>query len=123
SFSPEAKSTPSNQTDSPHRTPSRTQAHPKAYPPQTQYTDSSNHGSSPPTRTEARRTQTPSRSPPRRKQSTSRAPPPSSREINSLEKVKPGMSPRFFSQKIEQKLPEKKIPSTQANATILSAKV
>ncbi|KAJ4876797.1 hypothetical protein Rs2_41815 [Raphanus sativus] len=46
---------------------------------------------------------------------------PSSREINSLEKVKPGMSPRFLSQKIEQKLPEKKIPSAQA--ALLSAKV
>ncbi|GAV64270.1 hypothetical protein CFOL_v3_07788 [Cephalotus follicularis] len=48
---------------------------------------------------------------------------PSSRDTNSLEKVSPGMRPRFFSQNMEQKLPEKKIPSTQAKATILSAKV
>jgi hypothetical protein len=32
------------------------------------------------------------------------------------------MRPRFFSQKIAQKLPLKKIPSTAANATILWAK-
>ncbi|KAF3610584.1 hypothetical protein DY000_02047407 [Brassica cretica] len=57
------------------------------------------------------------------RRSTSRSANPSSREINSLEKVKPGMSPRFLSQKIEQKLPEKKIPSEQAKATLLSAKV
>jgi hypothetical protein len=33
------------------------------------------------------------------------------------------MRPLFFNQKTAQKLPEKKIPSTQAKATILSAKV
>ena len=32
------------------------------------------------------------------------------------EKVKPGMSPRFLSQKMEANDPEKKIPSTAANA-------
>jgi hypothetical protein len=32
------------------------------------------------------------------------------------------MRPLFFNQKMAQKLPEKKIPSTQAKATILSAK-
>ena len=47
---------------------------------------------------------------------------PSSLEISSLDNVKPGINPLFLSQKIAQKLPEKKIPSTQANATILSAK-
>lgn len=47
----------------------------------------------------------------------------SSREISSLLKVNPGISPRFLSQKIEAKLPEKKIPSTAANAIILSAKL
>ena len=47
---------------------------------------------------------------------------PSSREINSLAKLKPGINPRFFSQKIEQKLPEKKMPSTAAKATKRSAK-
>jgi hypothetical protein len=47
---------------------------------------------------------------------------PSSLEISSLEKVRPGMSPLFLSQKIEQKLPLKKIPSTAAKATSLSAK-
>ena len=36
------------------------------------------------------------------------------------EKVKPGIKPRFFNQKIEAKEPEKKIPSTAANATNLS---
>jgi len=36
--------------------------------------------------------------------------------------VRPGINPLFFSQKIEQKLPEKKIPSTAAKATSLSAK-
>ncbi|MBS4167049.1 hypothetical protein NEOC65_002155 [Neochlamydia sp. AcF65] len=46
---------------------------------------------------------------------------PSSLEINSLAKLKPGMRPRFLSQKIEQKLPEKKIPSTAAKATKRSA--
>jgi len=33
-----------------------------------------------------------------------------------LENVNPGINPRFFNQKIEQKLPEKKIPSTAAKA-------
>uniref|UniRef100_A0A1L8E6H5 Uncharacterized protein n=1 Tax=Haematobia irritans TaxID=7368 RepID=A0A1L8E6H5_HAEIR len=48
---------------------------------------------------------------------------PSSREISSLENVKPGMSPRFFSQKIEAKLPLKNIPSTAANAMTRSPKL
>ena len=43
---------------------------------------------------------------------------PSSLEINSLEKVNPGMRPLFFNQKMEQKEPEKKIPSTAAKAII-----
>ncbi|MNE82150.1 hypothetical protein D3C80_1788500 [compost metagenome] len=47
---------------------------------------------------------------------------PSSREINSLENDSPGIKPRFFNQKIEQNEPEKKIPSTAANATNRSAK-
>src|SRR5690606_29737348 len=47
---------------------------------------------------------------------------PSSLEINSLEKVKPGINPLFFNQKIEQKAPEKKIPSTAAKAMRRSAK-
>jgi hypothetical protein len=42
--------------------------------------------------------------------------------MSSLLKVNPGISPRFLSQNIAQKLPEKKIPSTAANATSLSAK-
>lgn len=41
----------------------------------------------------------------------------SSRLINSLEKVNPGIKLLFFNQKMEQKLPEKNIPSTAANAT------
>eukprot|EP01136_Pigoraptor_vietnamica_P000683 Opistho-1_new@26302 len=48
---------------------------------------------------------------------------PSSLEINSLLNVNPGIKPRFLSQKIEQKLPLKKIPSTAAKATNRSAKV
>jgi hypothetical protein len=44
---------------------------------------------------------------------------PSSLLINSFENVKPGINPLFFNQKIAQKLPEKKIPSTHANATSL----
>ena len=48
---------------------------------------------------------------------------PSSREINSLENVRPGMSPRFLSQKIEANEPLKKIPSTAAKATRREAKV
>jgi hypothetical protein len=47
---------------------------------------------------------------------------PSSRLINSLLKVKPGISPRFLTQKIAQKDPEKKIPSIAANAIRRSAK-
>src|ERR1700746_1818057 len=47
---------------------------------------------------------------------------PSSREINSLLKLRPGINPRFFNQKIEQKEPEKKMPSTAANAIRRSAK-
>jgi len=43
--------------------------------------------------------------------------------MSSLEKVSPGIKDLFFNQKIAQKLPEKKIPSTAANATILSAKL
>ena len=39
------------------------------------------------------------------------------------EKLSPGKRPLFFSQKIEQKLPEKKIPSTAAKAMSLSAKL
>ena len=38
------------------------------------------------------------------------------------EKVSPGMRPRFLSQKIEAKDPEKKIPSTAAKATRRSPK-
>ena len=40
----------------------------------------------------------------------------SSLEISSLLNVRPGINPRFFSQKIEQKAPEKNIPSMHANA-------
>ena len=47
---------------------------------------------------------------------------PSSRLINSLLNVNPGIKPRFFNQKIEQKDPEKKIPSTAAKAINRSAK-
>ena len=47
---------------------------------------------------------------------------PSSRLINSLLNVNPGIKPLFFIQKIEQKLPLKKIPSTAAKATKRSAK-
>ena len=47
---------------------------------------------------------------------------PSSLLINSLLKHKPGISPLFLSQKIEQKDPEKKIPSTAANAITLVPK-
>lgn len=47
----------------------------------------------------------------------------SSLEMSSLLKVKPGMRPLFFIQKIEAKLPEKKIPSTAANATMRSPNV
>ncbi len=43
--------------------------------------------------------------------------PTSSRLISSLLKVSPGITPRFLSQNIEAKEPEKKMPSTAANAT------
>jgi hypothetical protein len=42
--------------------------------------------------------------------------------MSSLEKVNPGIFPRFFSQKMAQKLPEKKMPSTQAKAINLLEK-
>jgi hypothetical protein len=48
---------------------------------------------------------------------------PSSREMSSLEKVRPGMRPRFLSQKIEANEPEKKMPSTAAKAMRRSANV
>jgi hypothetical protein len=41
--------------------------------------------------------------------------------MSSLEKVSPCIRPRFLSQKIEQKEPEKKMPSTHAQATSRSA--
>ena len=41
--------------------------------------------------------------------------------MSSLEKVNPGINPRFLSQKIDAKDPEKKIPSTAAKAIIRSA--
>mmetsp|Transcript_19152 Transcript_19152/g.57762 ORF Transcript_19152/g.57762 Transcript_19152/m.57762 type:complete len:309 (+) Transcript_19152:200-1126(+) len=47
---------------------------------------------------------------------------PSSREMSSFENVRPGIRPRFFSQKSAQKEPEKKMPSTAAKATSRSAK-
>lgn len=40
--------------------------------------------------------------------------------MSSLEKVRPGIRPLFFSQKIAAKEPEKKIPSTAAKATTRS---
>lgn len=46
---------------------------------------------------------------------------PSSLEISSLLKVRPGIRPRFFNQKIAQNDPEKKMPSIAANATSRSA--
>jgi hypothetical protein len=48
---------------------------------------------------------------------------PSSREMSSLLKVRPGIRLRFLSQKMEQNEPEKKMPSTAAKATRRSAKV
>jgi len=48
---------------------------------------------------------------------------PSSREMSSFENVRPGMRPRFLSQKMEAKDPLKKIPSTAAKATRRCAKV
>ena len=44
----------------------------------------------------------------------------SSLEISSLLKVRPGITPRFFNQKMDANEPEKKIPSTAANATTRS---
>ncbi|KIJ90363.1 hypothetical protein K443DRAFT_116696, partial [Laccaria amethystina LaAM-08-1] len=46
---------------------------------------------------------------------------PSSRWIISFEKVSPRTSSRFFIQKMDVKEPEKKMPSTAANATRRSA--
>uniref|UniRef100_K3W711 Uncharacterized protein n=1 Tax=Globisporangium ultimum (strain ATCC 200006 / CBS 805.95 / DAOM BR144) TaxID=431595 RepID=K3W711_GLOUD len=46
---------------------------------------------------------------------------PSSRLMSSFEKLRPGIRPRFLSQKIEQNEPEKKMPSTAANAKMRSA--
>lgn len=40
--------------------------------------------------------------------------------MSSLEKVRPGIRPLFFSQKMEAKDPEKKMPSTAAKATTRS---
>ena len=48
---------------------------------------------------------------------------PSSRLMSSLEKVRPGMRPRFLSQKMAAKEPEKKMPSTAAKAMRRSPKV
>mmetsp|Transcript_26167 Transcript_26167/g.66464 ORF Transcript_26167/g.66464 Transcript_26167/m.66464 type:complete len:213 (-) Transcript_26167:457-1095(-) len=42
---------------------------------------------------------------------------PSSRLMSSFEKVRPGMRPRFLSQKMAQNEPEKKMPSTHAKAS------
>jgi hypothetical protein len=41
--------------------------------------------------------------------------------MSSLENDKPGIKPRFLSQKMAQNEPEKKIPSTAAKATSLAA--
>ena len=43
--------------------------------------------------------------------------------MSSLLKARPGIKPRFLSQKIEANDPEKKIPSTDANAMTRSANV
>ena len=43
--------------------------------------------------------------------------------MSSLLKVRPGIRPRFFSQKMAAKLPEKKMPSTEAKAMIRSPKL
>ncbi len=48
---------------------------------------------------------------------------PSLRLISSLLKHRPGIRPRFFNQKIAQKEPEKKMPSTAANAIMRLAKL
>ena len=42
---------------------------------------------------------------------------------NSFENVSPGIKPLFFNQNMEQNAPEKKIPSTAANAINLSGNV
>lgn len=47
----------------------------------------------------------------------------SSREISSLLCVSPGIKPRFLSQNIAAKLPEKNIPSIAANAIKRSPKI
>ncbi|AGE49027.1 hypothetical protein ATCVBr0604L_043R [Acanthocystis turfacea Chlorella virus Br0604L] len=47
---------------------------------------------------------------------------PSSRLMNSLERPRPGMSPRFRSQKMAQNDPENRRPSTHTHATSRSAK-
>ncbi|AKU37468.1 ORF_053L [Scale drop disease virus] len=47
---------------------------------------------------------------------------PSSRLINSFENVNPGIKPRFFNQNMAANDPEKKMPSTTANATSRSPK-
>jgi len=47
---------------------------------------------------------------------------PSSLEINSLEKVRPGINYLFFNQKMAQNDPLKKIPSTALKATNRVAK-
>ena len=43
--------------------------------------------------------------------------------ISSLLKLSPGIRPRFLRQKMAQKDPEKKLPSTAANAIVRSAKL
>jgi hypothetical protein len=48
---------------------------------------------------------------------------PSSLLISSLEKVNPGIRPLFLSQKMAANEPEKKIPSTAANAMMRSPKL
>ena len=47
---------------------------------------------------------------------------PSSLLMSSFEKVSPGINDLFFIQNMAQNEPEKKIPSTAAKATSLSAK-
>lgn len=53
---------------------------------------------------------------------SARRPPWVGNRMRRTEKVSPGMRPRFLSQKIEAKDPEKKIPSTAAKATRRSPK-
>ncbi len=43
--------------------------------------------------------------------------------MSSLLKLRPGMSPHFFSQYMAQKEPKKKMPSTAANAIICLVKL